>query len=49
VTLQRAVMRMVRWMCGIKLQDRIPSIGLSAKLVISLIGNSAAANKISSD
>jgi len=26
--LQRAEMRMVRWMCGIKLQDRVPSKGL---------------------
>jgi len=25
VELQRAEMRMVRWMCGVKLQDRIPS------------------------
>ena len=23
--LQRAEMRMVRWMCGVKLQDRVPS------------------------
>ena len=28
VALQRAVIRMVRWMCGIKLQDRVPSKGL---------------------
>jgi len=28
VALHRAEMRMVRWMCGIKLQDRIPSNGL---------------------
>jgi len=25
VALQRAEMRVVRWMCGIKLQDRVPS------------------------
>jgi len=25
VALQRAKMRMVRWMCGIKLKDRFPS------------------------
>jgi len=25
VALQRAEMRMVRWMCGIKLKDRLPS------------------------
>ena len=25
VTLQRAEMRMVRWMCGVKLKDRLPS------------------------
>jgi len=28
VALQWAEMRMVRWMCGIKLQDRVPSKGL---------------------
>ena len=26
VALQRAEMRMVRWMCGVKLKDRLPSI-----------------------
>jgi len=25
VALQRAEMRMVRWMCDVKLQDRVPS------------------------
>jgi len=25
VALQRAELRMVRWMCGVKLQDRVPS------------------------
>jgi len=28
VALQGAKMRMVRWMCGVKLQDRVPSKGL---------------------
>jgi len=28
VALQKEEMRMVRWMCGVKLQDRVPSIGL---------------------
>jgi len=28
VALQRAEMRMLRWMCGVKLQDRVPSKGL---------------------
>jgi len=32
VALQQAEMRMVRWMCGIKLQDRVPSKGLSERL-----------------
>jgi len=32
VALQRADMRMVRWMCGIKLQDRVPSKGLRERL-----------------
>jgi len=31
VALQRAELRMVRWMCGIKLQDRVPSKGLRDK------------------
>jgi len=25
VTLQRAEMKMVRWMCGVNIKDRIPS------------------------
>jgi len=28
VALQRAKIRIVRWMCGVKLQDRIPNKGL---------------------
>jgi len=32
VALQRAEMRMVRWMCGVKLQDRVPSKGLRERL-----------------
>ena len=32
VALQRAEMRMVRWMCGVKLQDRVPSKELRARL-----------------
>jgi len=28
VALQQAEMRMVRWMCGIRLQDRVPSKGV---------------------
>jgi len=32
VALQRAKMRMVRWMCGIELQDRFPSKGLRERL-----------------
>jgi len=34
VALQRAKMRMVRWMCGIKLQDRVPSKGLRERQVL---------------
>jgi len=30
VALQRAETRIVRWMCGIKLQDKVPSKGLRA-------------------
>ena len=32
VALQQAEMRMVRWMCGIKLRDRVPSKGLKERL-----------------
>jgi len=32
VALQWAEMRMVTWMCGVKLQDRIPSNGLRERL-----------------
>jgi len=32
VSLQRAEMRVVRWMCGIKLQGRVPSKGLRERL-----------------
>jgi len=32
VTLQRAEMRMVRWMRGIKVQDRVPNRGLKERL-----------------
>jgi len=32
VALQRAEMRMVRWMCGVKLLGRIPSKGLRERL-----------------
>jgi len=32
VALQRAELRMVRWMCGVKLQDRVPGKELSGRL-----------------
>jgi len=32
VALQRAEMRMVRWMCGAKLKDRLPSKELRKRL-----------------
>ena len=32
VALQQAEMRMVRWMCGIKLKDRVPTKGLRETL-----------------
>ena len=32
LALQQAEMKMVRWMCGVKLQDRIPSKGLRDRL-----------------
>jgi len=33
VALQQAEMRMVRWMSGIKLQDRVPSKGLRERQI----------------
>jgi len=32
VALQRTEMRMVRWMCGMKLQRRVPSKGLRERV-----------------
>jgi len=32
VALQQAEMRLVWWMCGVKLQDRVPSKGLRERL-----------------
>jgi len=32
MALQQAEMRMVRWTCGIRLQDRVPSKGLTERL-----------------
>jgi len=37
VTLQRAEMRMVRWMCGVKLKDILPSKELRERLGIDTI------------
>ena len=37
VALQQAEMRMVRWMCGMKLQDRVPSKGLRERLGLDVI------------
>jgi len=31
VALQRAEMRMVKWMCNVKLEDRVPSKGVERK------------------
>jgi len=35
MALQRAEMRMVRWMCGIKVKDRFPSNELREKLEVN--------------
>jgi len=37
VALQRAEMRMVRWMCGVKLNDRLPSKELRERLGVDNI------------
>ena len=39
VALQRAEMRMVRWMCGVKLKDRLPSKELRERLGVDDIAN----------
>jgi len=39
MALQRAEMRMVRWMCGMKLQDRVPSKELRERLELDDIHN----------
>ena len=36
VALQRAEMRMVRWMCGVKLKDRLPSKELRERLGVKV-------------
>jgi len=46
VALQRAEMRMVRWMCGIKLQDRVPSKGLRERLKLDDIISELEQNRL---
>ena len=41
VALLRAEMRMVRWICGVKLEDRLPSKELRERLGIDDIGFAA--------
>jgi len=41
VALQWAEMRVVRWMCGIKLQDRVPRKGLRVRLGLDNLGTTA--------
>ena len=36
VAFQRAEIKMVRWMCGMKLQDRVPNKGLRDRLRLDL-------------
>jgi len=46
VALQRAEMRMVRWMCGIKLQDRVPSKELRERLGLDDIISALQQNRL---
>jgi len=46
VALQWAEMRMVRWMCGIMLQDRVPSKGLTEKLELDDIISALQQNRL---
>jgi len=47
VALQRAEMRMVRWMCGVKLKDRLPSKELRERLGIDDIALVLQQNSVS--
>jgi len=46
VALQRAEMKMVRWMCGIKLKDRLPSKELRERLGIDDIALVSQQNRL---
>jgi len=46
VALQRAEMTMVRWMCGVKLQDRIPSKELRERLGLDDINSILQQNRM---
>jgi len=46
VSLQRAEMRMVRWMCGVKLKDRLPCKELRERLGIDDIALVLQQNKL---
>jgi len=49
VALQRAEMRMVRWMCGIKLKDTLPSKELRERLGIDDIALVLQQNRLKDD
>jgi len=46
VALQRAEMRMVKWMCGVKLKDRFPSKELRERLGIDDIALVSQQNRL---
>jgi len=46
VALQRAEMRMVRWMCGVKLKDRLPSKELRERLGVDDIASILQQNRL---
>jgi len=48
VALQREETRMVRWMCGVKLKDRLPSKGLRERLGIDDIALVLQQNRLGS-
>ena len=41
VALQRAEIRMVRWICGVKLHDRVPSKELRGRTISNNLGTTA--------
>ena len=44
--LERTDMRMVRWMCGVSLRDRVPSVELRERMRIELVSDIVKWNRL---